>query len=100
MYLLDDNNDEEILIAEQYLDDDNEFDQSKGLTPERIQKFQHFDADESLVGEQCLVCMSDLKIGTPMVRLDCHVDHILCKTCVEKWFKDHKTRPSCRHAFN
>ena len=83
------------------LDDSNiEFNQLKGLTPGRIQKFQHFDADESLVGEQCLVCMSDLKIGTPMVRLDCHVDHILCKTCVEKWFKDHKTCPTCRHEFN
>ena len=72
---------------------------SQGLTSERIDKFEHFTADESLVGEQCLICMNDLEIGIEMVRLDCHVDHILCKVCVEKWFKNHKTCPTCRHAF-
>ena len=73
---------------------------SQGLSPERIKKFEHFTADESLVGEQCLICMNDLEIGMEMVRLDCHVDHILCKVCVEKWFENHKTCPTCRHEFN
>ena len=72
----------------------------RGLSSERILKFEHFAADESLVGENCLVCMSDLIIGMQMVRLSCHVDHILCKTCVDKWFEDHKTCPTCRHEFN
>ena len=72
---------------------------SKGLSPQRIEKFEHFTADESLVGEQCLICMNDLEIGMEMVRLYCHVDHILCKVCVEKWFKNHKTCPTCRQAF-
>ena len=63
----------------------------QGLSAERIQKFEHFTADQSLVGEQCLICMEDLKVGTQMVRLDCHVDHILCKKCVGKWFKNKKT---------
>ena len=71
----------------------------RGLTSERIEKFQHFDVDESMVGEQCIVCLSDLKIGTQMVRLDCHVDHYLCKTCTNVWFKDHNTCPTCRHTF-
>ena len=74
--------------------------QTRGLTPERIGMFQHFDADESMVGEQCIVCMNDLEIGTKMVRLDCHVDHYLCKVCADCWFEDHKTCPNCRHAFN
>ena len=72
----------------------------QGLTSERIEKFEHFTADESLVGEQCLVCMNDLEIGMEIVRLDCHVDHILCKVCVAKWFKNHKTCPTCRQKFN
>ena len=72
---------------------------SQGLLPEIIEKFEHFTADESLVGEQCVICMNDFEIGMEMVRLDCHVDHILCKVCVEKWFKSHKTCPTCRHAF-
>ena len=72
----------------------------RGLTPERIGRFQHFDADESMVGQHCIVCMSDLEVGTKMVRLDCHVDHYLCKTCTDGWFKGHRTCPTCRHAFN
>ena len=71
-----------------------------GLTPERIEQFEHFAADESLVGEQCIVCLKDLEIGTQMVRLDCHVSHYLCKTCTDEWFKDHKTCPTCNHVFN
>ena len=51
---------------------------SQGLSLERIENFKHFTADESLVDEQCLICMNDLEIGMEMVRLDCHVDHILC----------------------
>ena len=74
--------------------------QIRGLRPERIGRFQNFDADESMVGEQCIVCMNDLEIGTKMVRLDCHVDHYLCKVCADRWFKDHKTCPNCRHAFD
>ena len=74
--------------------------QIRGLTSERIDMFQSFDADESIVGEQCIVCMNDLEIGTKMVRLDCHVDHYLCKVCADRWFKDHNTCPNCRHAFD
>ena len=72
----------------------------RGLTPERIERFEQFDADESMVGEQCLICMDDLKVGTKMVRLDCHVDHYLCQKCAIGWFKDHNTCPTCRHVFN
>ena len=71
-----------------------------GLTSGRIERFEHFRADETLVGEQCLVCMKDLEIGTLMVRLDCHVSHFLCKICANTWFKDNKTCPTCRHEFN
>ena len=53
-----------------------------------------------MVGEQCVVCLDDLEVGTKMVRLDCHVDHYFCKTCAHGWFKDHKTCPTCRRVFN
>ena len=73
---------------------------SPGLSPERIERFEHFAADESLVGEQCIVCLEDLEIGTQIVRLDCHVSHYLCKTCTDEWFKNHNTCPTCNHIFN
>ena len=71
-----------------------------GLTAERIEKFEHFAADDSLVGEQCIVCLVDLEVGTQMVRLDCHVSHYLCKSCTDEWFRNHKTCPTCNHIFN
>ena len=71
-----------------------------GLTAERIGRFEHFNADESLVGEDCIVCLDELQIGTEMVRLDCHVNHYLCKKCTDAWFKDHKKCPLCNHVFN
>ena len=70
-----------------------------GLTRERIEKFEHFSADESLAGEECIVCLEDLEVGTEMVRLDCHVSHYLCETCTHAWFKEHKKCPTCNHVF-
>ena len=71
-----------------------------GLTAERIGRFEHFNADESLVGEQCIVCLDELQISVQMVRLDCHVNHFFCKKCTDIWFKDHKKCPFCNHVFN
>ena len=61
-------NDEEDSDTDDYYDDDDmdvddygygdnaiDDDQQQGLTAERIQKFQQFPADESLVGERCSV---------------------------------------------
>ena len=69
----------------------------KGLTPERIKRFHHFEADESIVGDQCNVCMEDVEIERKMMRLDCK--HIFCQVCIEGWFADHNTCPICRHLF-
>ena len=69
----------------------------KGLTPERIQKFHHYVADESTVGGQCTVCIQDVEVGRKMMRLDCK--HEFCKECIEGWFAEHKTCPNCRKSF-
>ena len=69
----------------------------KGLTPERIQKFHHYSADESDAGGQCSICIQEFEVGRKMMRLDCK--HVFCKKCIEGWFADHKTCPNCRHLF-
>ena len=69
-----------------FIDDLLHYDMPSGLTSQRISNFEHFTADETLSGGQCIVCMDELECGTQMVRLDCHVDHILCKKCVDYWF--------------
>ena len=71
-----------------------------GLTPVRIGSFEHFTANESMVGEKCKVCHDDLEAGTEMVRLECHVSHYFCKTCIDAWFKNHNKCPTCNHVFN
>ena len=54
-----------------------------GLSPERIQIFAHFTADESHVGDQCSICMEDFEIGRNMMRLDCDGKHAFCQVCIE-----------------
>ena len=71
----------------------------EGLAPERIQQFDHFQADESLVDEQCSICMKDFEVGRNMMRLDCDGRHVFCQVCIEGWFADHNTCPICRHLF-
>ena len=72
----------------------------QGLTAARIQQFQQFPADESLVGDRCSVCQDDIEVGRRMMRLDCGGQHVFCQTCVEGWFADHNTCPNCRHVFH
>ena len=69
----------------------------KGLTAERIQKFHKFEADDSLVGEQCAVCKDDIEVGRKMMRLDCK--HQFCQPCAEGWLANHNTCPVCREVF-
>ena len=78
-------------------DDSDSDDEEKGLSPARIQKFHHFQADQSLVGDRCGVCLDDIEVGRRMIRLDC--PHSFCQVCVEGWLAGHKTCPNCRHQF-
>ena len=71
----------------------------KGLTPERIQKFRKFEADVSLVGDQCAVCMDEFEVGREMMQLDCKGQHKFCQECVERWLANHNTCPVCREKF-
>ena len=72
---------------------------SRGLSPARIKQFQHFKADESLVGEKCSICMEDFKAGRRLIRLDCEGRHVFHQVCIEGWFAGKTTCPNCRHAF-
>ena len=71
----------------------------KSLSPARIQQFHQFEADESLAGDRCGVCLDDIEVGRKMMRLDCNGQHVFCQDCVEGWFADHNTCPNCRHTF-
>ena len=71
----------------------------RGLTAQRIQQFEHFQADMSFLDDQCVICMGDIEIGRNMMRLDCDGQHTFCQVCIEEWFAIKKTCPICRHVF-
>ena len=73
--------------------------EQQGLSAQRLQKFEQFQADESFVDDQCVICMGDIEIGRNMMRLDCDGKHTFCQVCIEGWFAIKKTCPICRHVF-
>ena len=73
--------------------------EQRGLTAQRIQQFDKFQADESFVGDQCVICIGDIEIIRNMMRLDCDGQHTFCQVCIEGWFAIKKTCPICRHVF-
>ena len=73
--------------------------ENQGLAAEITQKFHIFEADESLVGDKCNVCLEDVKVGRKMMLLDCKGQHVFCQVCIEGWFAVHNTCPVCRHVF-
>ena len=76
-----------------------EEEEQQSLNPQRIQQFEPFQADESIVGDQCVICMGDVEIGRNMMRLDCDGQHTFCQVCIEGWFADQNTCPTCGHEF-
>ena len=87
------------ILTENIEEQPENFNQQNGLTTERIQKFQSFLADETLNGENCIICLDDIDVGRRMKRLDCDGQHVFCQKCVEKWFADHNICPLCNHIF-
>ena len=73
--------------------------QQQGLTPRSIRRFHLFSADETLVGEECAICLENINIGRRMRRLTCDGQHAFCPGCCETWFANNNTCPLCRHAF-
>ena len=86
-------------LRQQRRDQQQNMNQRHGLTPGRIQRFQIFSADETLVGEQCAICLEDINIGKRMRRLTCDGQHAFCPGCCETWFANKNTCPLCRHVF-
>ena len=82
---------------EVYFDTNDEGQQ--GLDPQIIQQFEQFQADESIVSDQCVICKEDIEIGRNMMRLDCDGQHTFCQACIEEWFANKNTCPICRHSF-
>ena len=88
-----------MMIREALDDSDRVNEEQQGLTLQRIQQFEQFTADESHVGDQCVICIEDVEIGRNMMRLNCDGHHTFCQVCTETWFTNRKTCPTCRHEF-
>ena len=72
----------------------------RGLSPERLDQFMQFnagDAQASVTGKQCAVCLESIASGTRVLRLDCR--HTFCAKCILQWLADNNTCPCCRRSF-
>ena len=90
-----DRNHDEVLTILYVLNNEEQ----QGLTAQRIQQFEKFQADESFLDDQCAICMGDFEVGRNMMRLNCDGQHTFCQVCIEEWFATKKTCPICRHMF-
>ena len=68
-------------------------DEQQGYSSQRIQQFEKFQTDESLIGDQCPICMENVKTGRNVMRLDCDGHRTFCQVCIEGWFAEHNTCP-------
>ena len=68
-----------------------------GLTPDRVQRFPTFSADQKSVDDGCAICIDGVEINKPMIRLDC--SHFYCSECITKWFEKSSSCPLCRKKF-
>ena len=71
---------------------------TEGLSPDRIEKFTTFNADQNTVDEGCSICINDVEINKLMIRLDCN--HVFCRECIIKWFETKVTCPICRKVYS
>ena len=69
----------------------------KGLSLKRISQFEKFKADEQTIKDGCAICIDDIPMNKPMIRLDCK--HNYCEKCICKWFKNNQSCPQCRRNF-
>ena len=76
-----------------------ELEVEENLTKNRIEKFEHFKADDTHISGKCPICMENIEIGMELVRLDCDGRHTTCKECVYKWFECSNSCPICRTVF-
>ena len=77
----------------------SEIEVKESLTKDRIEKFEHFKADDIHISGKCPICMENIEIGMELVRLDCDGRHTICKDCVYKWFECSNSCPICRTVF-
>ena len=69
----------------------------KRLTPDRIQRFPTFVADQKSVDDGCVICIDGVEINKPMIRLDCN--HFYCSECITKWFEKSRNYPLCKREY-
>ena len=72
----------------------------KGLSPETLQTFNLCTADESFLGRKCGICLEEIAVGRRIWRLTCDGQHTFCEECIQGWFAEHNTCPTCRHVFH
>ena len=69
----------------------------RGLTDDRISRFESFRADQESVDDGCAICIDGVEINKMMIKLDC--SHFYCGECIRKWLENNRTCPLCKREF-
>ena len=69
----------------------------RGLTDDRISRFEYFRADQESVDEGCAICIDGVEMNKMMIKLDC--SHFYCGEFIRKRFEKNKTCPLCKKEF-
>ena len=79
-------------------DSDSGANEERGLTPDRIERFSTFNADQKSVDDGCAICIDGVEINKLMIRLECN--HLYCNECISKWFENNTSCPVCRKEYH
>jgi hypothetical protein len=66
---------------------------------ENICKSEKIKENDELVGNTCLICHEDFKVGEFKRKLPANCNHIYHKKCIDKWLKKKSSCPVCRYEF-
>jgi len=67
---------------------------------ENLCKSEKIKKDDKLLGNTCLICQEDFKIGEYKRKLPNNCNHIYHKKCIDKWLKKKNSCPICRQEFS
>ncbi len=99
----DNNNDEyvqfgiqfDIINPNGYEEEETNYFKTCSEINEKVSKSQKIKEGDSIMGEQCFICMDDYKVGE-FKRVLPTCTHCFHKKCIDKWLKKKSSCPICR----
>lgn len=63
---------------------------------EQVEKQTIIDLTEGGVGDDCTVCLDEMKLNEDRCLLGCSGEHVFHEHCIKKWLRQKDSCPVCR----